>query len=355
MARPCPKCNRPNNERAPRCIYCGTTLPPVTVGPGTAAKKEAAPAAGDKPAPQKAPPAEAYQVIISPRQRVTADCENKLARFFSIDRYTTRQKLKQPAPWTARVFPDAGSANQFYQALGDLGIDSYVVKQSGIDRISSRVQAVGLRAIEPEGVVFEDGRGNELRVGFTDAFLIVRGRIKEQPEREESPEEGTPVRLGKLAVGAVDEKAAKGPVRQAIERFSWRARPGLVRWVLRGHSIEIMDIYVRSSPRSVRVVETEFDYRGLGELMNPSGLKNFTTILNAFRDNAPGCGIDSTFNAVGYTMRETPKEDRVRSQLEGALGTSEGAKKIYDNRAHFDDFSARIYLHRLREASKSRG
>jgi len=46
------------------------------------------------------------------------------------------------------------------------------------------------------------------------------------------------------------------------------------------------------------------------------------------------------------------KEDKVRDQLTLSLGVSESMKRIVDNRAFFNDFSARLFLHYLRQSKK---
>jgi len=356
MARPCPTCKRPNNERAARCIYCGTAFPE----PAPAATEKKSPPSPEAKAPTKEvkearpKPPEVYQVVISPRQEPSAPGLESFAQELELDTYTARQKLKRPAPWVARVFPDPQSSGALAQAFMAMGLDSYVVKQSGIDRISDRVQVMGLKEIKDRVVIFLDGQGDEVLLSYDDLFFIVRGRIRQQAEREEDMDEESPaVALGKIAVGS-EASGDKGRIREAIERIEVRPRPYLLRWVLKGHTVEIMDIYRKSSPRSVRVVETEFDYSGLGEDMTPSGLINYSAILNTLTRNNPACPVDTTFNTVGYTLRETPKEDKMRAELDSLLGATDSMKKIFDNRAFFDDYSARLYLHLLRERSRNK-
>jgi hypothetical protein len=254
---------------------------------------------------------------------------------------------------TSRTCHDAAPAQEMVRKLAALGVDAYVAKQSGIERISGRIQAMGIKALAPDQTVFLDPQGAPIAIAHSDLFLVVRGRIREKAERDLSMEDDAPaVKLGKLAVGAGPPDGEKSPLREAIENFEVRPRPGLLRWTLRGHNIEIMDIYRKSTPRSVRVVESEFDYSGLGPEMTASGLLNFNKILNNLLERDPAPPVDLSFNVVGYSMSEVPKKDKVRSDLDTAFGTSENARRLYDNRAMFDDHSARVYLHFLRETHR---
>jgi len=164
------------------------------------------------------------------------------------------------------------------------------------------------------------------------------------------------VNIGKMALsGAGEQGGEKGPIADLLERIEVRPRTSRMRWVLRGgQSVEIMDVYHRGDHRPVRMVESEFDYSGLEHKMRPSGLLNYTLILEHMTDRATDCKIDSTFNLIGYTLNELPKEDSVKNELEAMYGASDSLNKIYDNRAFFNDHSARIYLHYLREKSRNK-
>lgn len=347
MSRECPKCRRPNSDKALRCIYCAAVFAKAAPPPPASS-----PSAEPEPAKKAAPHDESYLVILSPQQEIANTMVRKFALELGVDNFTARHKLRAPAPWTVRVFHAQGPAQELAQALAAMGLDAYVVKQSGIQRISERFQAMGVKSMGPDQTVFLDAAGNVMPLPHADAFLVVRGRIREKTERELPADEDAPrIKLGKIAVGE-ESGQEKGRLREAIEGFEIRPRPGLLRWSLKGHNIEIMDIYRRSTTRSIRVVESEFDYSGLGSEMTASGLLNFTRILNNILSRDPAPLVDSSFNTVGYSFTDVPKQDKIRSELEAAFGTSESNKKVYDNRAFFDDHSARIFLHCLRAGNK---
>ncbi len=354
MARKCPKCERPNNDRAEHCLYCGAHMPAAPPpAPARKPEQEKKAAPEERPAPKKPPPPpEVYLVMVSPCQELRPESLESFCKIMGMDNYTARHKLSGPAPWMARAFPEAQPAQSMAQAFSSMGLDAYVIKQSGIDKIAKRVQAAGVQEIGDSEMVLLDGKGSQVPLPFEDIMLIVRGRIRERPERAEDMEDETPsVRVGKMLAGEGDQEGIRG----RISRLGWKPRPALMRWVMRGQSIEIMDIYRKSTPRSIRVVETEFDYSGMGQDMKHSSLLNFNFMLNRIRENAPRVYVDQTFNAVGYTMSDVPREDKVRIQLEAVLGASESARKIYDNRALFDQFSATTYLHHLRRSATGKG
>lgn len=350
MARDCHKCNRPNNDRAKRCIYCGAELVPLEVAPASAAS---APAASAAPPEEKARP-EVFLAVVSPRQELSPEARQALGVELAVDPFTVSQKLMSPAPWVARSFPEAAPAQHFTRRLMDIGLDAYLLKQSGVDLVSRFVAAVGVVELRDDGVTLADAGGRELPIVGRELFLIVRGRIQEKRERGDDPtQDEAPVKMGRMALGSHEPpREEPGGLRGAIAGFKWSPRPGLMRNSFSGQAVEIMDLYLRGQNHAVRVTESEFDYRGLGERMSPSGLLNFNLILNAVTAAAPDCPVDSSFNIVGYTMRDTPREDKVRDQLTLSLGVSESMKRIVDNRAFFNDFSARLFLHYLRESKK---
>jgi hypothetical protein len=347
MARPCPKCSRPNNERAPRCLYCGTAFPDTPPPEPVAATPESADAA---PVEEKKKP-EAFLVVVAPSQELPKERLALFSNIMNTDDYTAKQKLKYPAPWSSRVFPDAAGAQALTKKFTELGVDAYVLKQSGLDKVTEYVQADSLKTLGDDEIVFHTVEEEEIVLTLKKIHLVVRGRIKEKLERDEDVSEERPnVNLGKMMINTEGQEIEKGTVGDVLTRIEIPARASRLRWVLRGGAaIEIMDIYQGSSHVSVRLVESEFDYSGLGEIMKPSGLLNYTHIFRHIVERAPQAKVDQTFNTVGYSLTEMPKQDRVRNELETVYGVSDSAKKMFDNRAFFDDHSGRVYLHYLRQ------
>lgn len=346
MARPCPQCKRPNNELAERCIYCGKPLPaaPAGTAPETAAEGKTRPAA---------PLPELYHVIVSPAQPLKADRLKAFAELFRLDEYSAKLKLKQPIPWVARSTTSPEQAKAMSQQLAELGLEAYVVKQSGLDKLSDRVLAAGLKALDEKGLTVVDAEGKEARLDYDDLFLVVRGRLQERSERKESlvEDERPEVQLGKMFMSGEDGEPESG-FRARLGQFKVKPRAGRLRWALRGNAVEIMDLYLKSSPRSFRVVESEFDYSGLGPEMKQSGLLNFKRLFNAIQQGAPGALIDEQFKLVENSLSDLPREDQLRIGLMEKLGASRSGRKVFDNRALFDDYSARVYLHHFRKSRK---
>lgn len=352
MAKFCPHCRRPNNERAPRCLYCGLPFPLSAPPPPEPAEPEKT--ATETTSAPPPPPPEAYIVTVSPAQELSGQALNEFAKLLTLDPYSAKQKLKHPAPWMARIFPDLEPAQALLQQITRLGLDAYIVKQSGIDKISDRLRLKGLVRLDDDEIVFREETGRELKLEFEDVFLIVRGRVQERTRREEDEAgEGAVVHLGKKIPAIGESEEEKGRLREWLEKIPVRPRPNRLRWTLPLLPVEIMDIYRKKSAGAWRLAENEFDYAGLGQEMSPSSLINFMNILNRIKNHAPHCLLDSSFNSAGTTLAESPTEDKIRNNLIKELAVSLGQKKVYDNRTVFDDYSARLYLHYLRQTKKA--
>lgn len=352
MAKPCPKCKRPNNDRATMCIYCGTSFP-VTPPP----EKKAPQASGDKaaaPMTQEARP-ESYLVVVSPCPSIGEAEATKFKNLLNVDAYTAGLKLKQPAPWVARTYSEMKSAQDLSNQLIELGIESYVIKQSGLDKISQRFQAARIKELGEDKAVFIAEDRKEMEVYYSDVFLIVQGKIKEKPELSEEQQEYSPDSFNKSPAASAPEQSQGGRFQKAIQQMS--LKPENIRqgkMTASGRQIQLMDIYRKSSPYPVRIVESEFDYSGLGENKTSSGLLNYYYIYNKLKESAPQAAVDENFNLTSYTLPENPKEDKVRNDLMTELGDSPKSRRLYDNRACFDDYSARIYLHQLHQNRKKK-
>jgi len=349
MAKACPKCSRPNNDRAINCIYCGAVFPyvPPPQKPEVQGEKNASRAETPRP--------ESYLVIVSPQPRVGQVELDRFKTLLNLDIYTAKLKLKQPSPWVARTYSEMKNAQELSDSLIKLGIDSYVIKQSGLDKISHRLQATGIKRTEEDKIVFQVEGGKELELVFSDVFLIVQGKIKEKPELTEENEGYSPDGFNKPPSSSTAPNEQYGGVPRTVQQMSLKPealRKG--RTNFSGNQVQIMDVYRKSSPYPVRVVESEFDYSGLGDKKTNSGLLNYYYIYNRLVEAVPHVPIDSNFNVTSYTFPESPKEDKIRADLMTELGGAQRNRKIFDNRACFDDYSARIYLHHLNKNRKKK-
>jgi hypothetical protein len=296
-------------------------------------------------------------VILSPVANLNPKLLRPFCELVGLDRYLGKQRFKSPAPWVVRVFPEQEAAQQFVHELEALGLDAYLLKQSGLKKLESKLEVRGLRPRE-DGWSFLTAAAEEVPVRYAELFLIVRGRIQVQPEREDTEEEPVEVSLGGLIVGApgeAEEKAEDPLVRLKRQARRIKVHPQVrhLRMTFRRQEAEVMDLYLTTSRVGVRVIENEFDFTGLGDRKVPSALLNFITVYRDLLERAPQALHDQHFKQISYVLEEGEQKDMVRSQLQG-LELSSSAKKLYDNKAFFSDYSSRIYLHHLRQAQRAK-
>jgi hypothetical protein len=353
MAKACPKCQRPNADPAAKCIYCGALFPAVPAPPALGARLTPA----VHPISKKPEPPESFLVIQSPSPELEPKSLKAYCQLTGFDRYLAKQRFKSPAPWVVRVFKEIEPAQHFLSELAGLGLDVYLLKQSGIRKLENKLAVKGAR-FGPDGIIFSVAGGQETAVRYAELFLIVRGRIELSPEREDQEENPTEVSLGGLIVGAAgeEEEDPEDPLvrlKQQARKIKVKPKPRHQRMSFRRQANEVMDIYLSTSRVGIRVIENEMDYSGLAERKRTSALLNFNLIFRELCDHAPEVKVDENFKKIGYVLEEVKEKDAVRSQLQ-ELGLSSSAKILYDNRAFFTDYSSRLYLHYLRLAQKSK-
>jgi hypothetical protein len=348
MAKLCPRCNRPNADEAKRCIYCGEAIGDVP-----------APKPVGKPEEEPSRP-ENYLVVISPVKEVRPEFVKGLERLFGWDSYLVRQRLRSSSPWIARVFHDAEKAQRFVQELCGTGLEGYLVKQSGLLKLEEKLIPRGIR-LTGEGMVFVFEGGEEFSFRYEDLFLVVRGRIK--PEQRGILEERgrDRVSLGVLLKGdriEGDIDFGDDPLERLRERLT-KLEVKRVITTDRAPSLlsetQVMDLYLRSSHRGIRVMESEFNFSGLSEMGTDSSMLNFSVLLRHLLDSAPEAYFDDGFKKISYTMM-LPEEGGAKGRgIMSGLDQGKSARRLYSSRELFSDYSSRIYLHYLRESRRESG
>ncbi|GEM_PF-1530108 len=350
MARVCPRCNRPNADDALQCLYCGESLPRESI---------------TKPATEKVAaisPPESYLVVISPVDEIRREWVGPMARLTGWDSYLVRQRLKSESPWILRIFQDLGKAQGLVQGLMNIGLDTYLLKKSGLLKLQEKLTPTGMWLAEDNmGFLFEASEtgetGEKISFRYEDLFLLVRARVKQEREEEGVEGESGRVSLGSLFIteeGSEDGVASDDP----LERLKVRlGRIKIKRRVsLKGASsvlseVQMMDLYFQGSHLGIRVIENEFDFSGLGDKRTDSSMLNFNIFLRHLLDRCPQTIFDDGFKKISYSLSQGEETGTKRLDL---LSTGEGgsAKKLYSCREFFNDYSSRIYLHHLRKAKK---
>lgn len=348
MAIQCPKCKRPNSDTAPRCIYCGQTF-----------SGAAAPAKVAKPK-EKPPRSESYLVIVSPVNEINQELVSGLNRLVGWDNYLIKQRLRSTSPWIIRNFLEAEKAQIFLQELSSIGIDCYLVKQSGLDKLEEKLSPKGLR-ISEEGITFIFEGDEEFSFKYADLLLVVRGRIKPDQVKKSEGGDSERVSLGVLFAGdrfARESEVANDPLEGLKERLGRiKVKRGIVtsRPPSLMYEAQVMDIYLKTSHRGIRVIENEFDFSGMGDMRTDSSLLNFNLMLKTLLERAPEAYFDDDYKKSAYTMKPSEEGETRRLDLLPKSGGRGAAKKLYSSRDSFTDYSNRIYLHYLRQSKTGSG
>jgi hypothetical protein len=350
MAVSCPKCNRPNSDEAPKCIYCGESLP----------KDSALKRPSEK---EKAPDtAESYLVIVSPVEEIKKEWVDGLGKLTGWDKYLARQRLKSSSPWIIRVFLDLASAQKFIQGMTTAGLDSYMIKQSGLLKLDDKLNSTGMR-IEEDKIVFVFEAGKEFPSSYNDIFLVVRGRIKPEKETGGSGEDSGMVSLGSIFAGdrmMGDADTGDDPLarlKDQIGRIKVKRKLTTKTSSTITPEVQVMDIYTSKSYIGIRVIEDEFDFSGFGDKCTDSSILNFNNLLKHLTEKSPDAVLDDDFKKTSYTVK--PSEESA-PRIAGLMGMERGgqgeaARKLHSSKGVFSDYSSRMYLHYLRKSKQSSG
>jgi len=346
MAVRCQKCGRPNSEQSARCIYCGAVLGEDK----SELRGEEFIRLKDEGGRRVKVDRERFLVVVSPVEGgLSEEVIKGLRRLLGWDRYTVLVKFRGGAPWVLRRCEEASEVRELIEGLKDLGLDGYLVKESGLERLEQKLVAVS-GAVDEERIVFdlEDGRRREMR--YEDLFVLVRGRIglegelKKRVARFKIPEalidkdsvferymqRMSEKKRSKLSVGDL----ISGEVRSEVELFDLYPRPVLGKKEFEEHI-------------GVRVIESEFDFSSIfGGSFQPR-LLGITRLREFLKERANFLIVDENFIVMRYAYSEKPVSGGLPMPL--SLGLRKRAQeKLHSMQALFNEYSSLLYLHHLR-------
>jgi len=341
MAANCPKCGRLNSEQTGKCIYCGAELPktPKEVG---LAEKERSVHPGDEKPPGAVSKERIFLVLSPVTGRPSDSMARALAEVMNWDVYSAKLKLRNPAPFILAAGDDARKVQDLVQRLGEIGIDSYLIKESGLSRLEKKQVARSVLT-EESGLVFRLEDRSQRVINLSDLFLLVRGRIRLSGGMEK--------KVGNFDLSAMDldrEKIFDLMVKRRRDRKKSKIEFGSLTAGETGTEVELFDLYGKNDHTAVRVIESEFDFSGLfgpGFQARLLGLKKMVDLL---REKSAGLIVDESFNRIGYTYREKPV-DQKRSLSLVREGRTKSREKLHSSQALFTGHSSLIYLHYLRQ------
>jgi len=339
MAVKCPNCGRPNPGETPKCIYCGAELPHLESA-RPASKGESEEKAG--PAPGKIPGAvskERILLLVSPLgQEPGKEMVKGFGRLMGWDDYTSRLKLRSPVPFILSAYDDAAELQDLIKKLKETGLDSCLVKESGLTRLEKKYLAKTASADE-SGIIFELEDGSSKAPAFEDLFLMVRGRIRLGGEIQ--------ARVGATELSELEmdrEKFFDLIIKFRRDRKQRKAEIGELLPGEASTEVEVFDLYAQKEHTAVRVIESEFDFAKLFGLQ--ARLLGFKKLVELLRKSAPEMMVDESFNKTGYTFREKPVDKKQALRL-AQSGKTRSREKLHSSQAHFTEHSGLIYLYYL--------
>jgi hypothetical protein len=265
-----------------------------------------------------------------------------LSRLVGWDEYMSRIKLRSQVPWVLSGFDDDHRVQEMIRELAGAGIDSYLVKESGLARLEKKSIALSASA-DDSGIRFQLSDDTERSLQFPDLFLLVRGRVRLAGDLLNKQGK---VELPKMEIdeGNVFNLLVKSRRDRARRKLSI----GDLQKGEYGTEVELFDLYTQKDFIAVRVIESEFDFTGLfgagykGQLL---GMRKLTDWLCA---KAPQLAVDESFTRVAYTYREKPVDKPASSRLPSP-GPAKSREKLHSSQAMFTSHSGLIYLDYIRQ------
>jgi hypothetical protein len=338
MALKCPNCGRPNSGEISKCIYCGTELP--VAQPAKPAAKEKAQEAG----PQKMRGAVSHErifLVVGPRPEVPdRETVKGFTKIMGWDEYSSKLKLRSPAPFILAGYDDASRVQELVNRFAEIGVELYLIKESGLTRLEKKQVARSATADET-GIKFTLDNDAQRTMNFSDLFLLARGRIRLSGELKS--------RVGAADLSSMEmdrEKIFDLMIKLRRDRRERKAGIGDFEQAETSTEVEVLDLYSKNEYEAVRVIESEFDFEPLLGLK--PRLIGFKKLLEFLREKAPQMIVDESFNKTGYTYREKPVE-RKQSRRLAESGKAKSREKLHSSQALFTQHSGLIYLYHLKQ------
>jgi hypothetical protein len=210
-------------------------------------------------------------VAIAPPKPLGADLLKNVASLVGKEIVDTRLLLAGEIPRIIASVPDTGAADLMAESLREIGLVSFVCRDSELRNRPTSFKAHSARSGERE-VIFGDRHGGEIGVEAGDAFLIIRGRIQST-----APDKAPATKM-KLNVAAT---VLTGGI-PIMRRVTDKTAPESFR------ADDFVKIYDRrSSDPRVEMFQNRVDYAFLGPELTPSTLENFMILVRKLREWFP--------------------------------------------------------------------
>jgi hypothetical protein len=236
-------------------------------------------------------------VAIAPPSKSEANLIEHVSAAINKNIYETRLLLTGNLPRIIAHYQNMESAESIAHKLKELGLLAFVCRDSELGKPARIFRAHTMEFQENE-VIFKDNGGHERRIGATEVFLIIKGKMNIQAETEMTE---TKIRWGAtlmlMASGIPIIRTVKEKISDCSGQTEYFAR-----------------LYVKeSSEQSVEIPQLHMNYSFLGAKMTPSSITNFNTVLMRLREVFTQAIFDDR-------LEKTPNMDvpleKLRSNLE---------------------------------------
>lgn len=336
----CPNCQRPNAPEANKCIYCGSEIPTANLAP-----PQEQPTETRETRLEKEFPGETLQrlfLILSPHSpEPSQSAIEGLARLMGWDTYSARLRLKNPAPGILKAFDQIPEAQNFCQQLINLGIDAYLMKESGLKQVGEKQIALSAE-LKEEQIIFQFENQSPKDLSFKDCFLLVRGRVRLEGELGK--------KLGKSQIPDLQPERDK-----LLDRLIQRRRKKKIARLEIGSliraeatEVELFDLYSQPDHQAIQVIESLFDFSSIFGAEFQARLLGMAKLIDLLKSKCPNLIRNENFNQVGYTYREKQVERKTIWLPRNSKARSR--EKLHNPYELFREYSGIIYLHYLRKS-----
>jgi hypothetical protein len=215
-------------------------------------------------------------VAVAPRSTLDADLIKKVAAIIDKEHYDTRLLLSGEIPRIIAHCHSMDEADSIARGLRELGLVAIVCRDSELREPLESFNAHTMEFREGE-VLFQDKGGRERRMGSSDVFLMLKGKIQTYIEEETTKSRMKISWPATLLTGGI-------PIWRKVGE---KTRETSVQ------SEYFIRLYGRKpSEPSVEILQSNMNYSFMGASMTFSSLTNFGAVVTKLREVFPQAVFD---------------------------------------------------------------
>ncbi len=220
---------------------------------------------------------EVIHIAVAPPANLDANLVNSVATVINKSPYDTRLLLAGEIPKIIAHYSSVETAESVTKKLRDLGLVAIAYRDSELHQPPQNFKVQTLEFREKE-ILFRDRAGREKRIGESNVFLILEGRIQSTVEVETIKTKTKLNLAGTLLTGGI-------PIRRKVEEKT----------IAQSSQIEYFTrLYGRNSlDPSIEMLQHHMDYSFLGVQLAATSITNFGTIVQKLREVFPQAIFDN--------------------------------------------------------------